>query len=93
MRRTRLNSDVTPVSDFRANAAELIARVRNSRRPLLLTQRGRSAAVVLAVDEYDQLIEEIDTLRDIRTAEEQLERGQVLSNAKAKSRLRGRFRS
>ncbi len=92
MRRLKLDTDIKPVSEFRAKAANLIERVRNTRRPLVLTQRGRSAAIVVAVDEYEQLVEELETLRDIRTAEEQIEAGQTISNRQAKARLRRRFR-
>jgi len=91
MPRVKLDTDIKPVSEFRAKAADLIERVRNTRRPLVLTQRGRSAAVVVAVDEYEQLLEEIETLRDLRKAEDQINRGQAVSNQHAKIKLRRRF--
>lgn len=90
-RRVKLNTDVKPVSEFRANAAELIEHVRSSRRPLVLTQRGHSAAVVLDVAEYERMIDEIELLRDVRTAIQQLEAGQAVSNRDAKAELRRRF--
>ena len=46
MRQPRLDTDIRPVSEFRANVADLIEQVRNSGRPLVLTQRGHSAAVL-----------------------------------------------
>ena len=49
MGRPKYDTDIRPVSEFRANAAELIDQVRESGRPLILTQRGHSAAVVLDV--------------------------------------------
>ncbi len=47
MKRLRIEQDVQPVSAFRANAAKLIEQVQSHKRALVLTQRGRSAAVVL----------------------------------------------
>jgi prevent-host-death family protein len=91
MRRPRFNTDIKPVSEFRAKAADLIDQVRRTRRPIVLTQRGHAAAIVVAVDEYEQLIEELETLRDIRTADEQLDEGRGISNRMAKNRLRRRF--
>ena len=90
-RRVRLDSDVKPVSEFRSNAAQLIEHVRTSGRPLVLTQRGHSAAVVLKVSEYEEMIDEIDTLRDIHTAVQQIEARQGVSNRDAKAELRRRF--
>jgi prevent-host-death family protein len=92
MKRLKLDTDISPVSEFRANAAELIDRVRTSKRPVVLTQRGRSAAVLLDVNEYEDLLDEIELLRDVRTAVKQLDEGKVLSNRQAKAELRRRFR-
>lgn len=90
-RRLKLDTDIRPVSEFRANAAELIEHVKKSRRPLVLTQRGHSSAVVLDVAEYERMVEEIDLLSDVRTAVQQVDAGQALSNRDAKAVLRRRF--
>jgi prevent-host-death family protein len=90
-RRVNLNTDIKPVSEFRANAAELIEHVKNSGRPLVLTQRGHSAAVVLDVGEYERMVEEIELLSDVRTAIQQIDAGQAVSNRDAKAELRRRF--
>jgi len=92
MRSTKLGLVMKSVSEFRANAAELIEQVRNTRRALVLTQRGYSAAVVLDVTDYAELVEELGLLRDVRTAMKQVEAGEVLSNREAKAELRRRFR-
>ncbi len=91
-RRVKLNTDIKPVSEFRANAAELIEQIRTSRRPLVLTQRGHSAAVVLDVAEYERMVDEIELLSDVRTAIQQIEAGAAISNRDAKAELRRRFR-
>jgi antitoxin YefM len=90
-RHLRIATDIKPVSDFRANAAGMIEQVKTSGRPLVLTQRGESAAVLLDVAVYQELIEEIELLSDVRTAMKQVELGQVLSNSAAKAELRKRF--
>ena len=90
-RRVKLHTDIKPVSEFRANAAELIDHVRSSKRPLVLTQRGHSAAVVLDVDEYERMVEEIELLSDVQVAMQQLEDGRGVSNREAKAQLRRRF--
>jgi antitoxin YefM len=90
-RRPKLHTDIKPVSEFRANAAELIEHVKSSGRPLVLTQRGHSAAVLLDVAEYERMIEEIELLSDVRTAVEQIDSGQAVSNRNAKAELRRRF--
>ncbi len=90
-RHLRIATDIKPVSDFRANAAGLIEQVKASGRPLVLTQRGESAAVLLDVAVYQELIEEIELLSDLRTSMKQIDEGKVLSNSAAKAKLRKRF--
>lgn len=90
-RRLKLDTDIKPVSEFRANAAELIEQIKSSRRPLVLTQRGHSAAVVLDVTEYERMLDAIELLSDVRTAIHQIEGGRAVSNRDAKAELRKRL--
>ena len=88
MAKLKPTEDIHPLSDFRSNAAAFVERVRRTGRPVVLTQRGRSAAVLLDVAEYEALVEELELLRDIRTAEKQLAAGKASSATAAKRRVR-----
>ncbi|MCG8458180.1 MAG: type II toxin-antitoxin system Phd/YefM family antitoxin [Holophagales bacterium] len=87
MRRLSLREDIRPVTEFRSNTASLIEQVQRTKRALVLTQRGHSAAVVMDVDEYERLLEELELLRDIQRAEEQLQRGEGVSHEAARDRV------
>ncbi len=50
--------DIQPLTAFRANVASFVDQVRETRRPLYLTQHGKSAAVILSTAEYEALVEE-----------------------------------
>ena len=63
MNRIKLNQDIKPLSDFRANAAAAINHVQETRRAMVITKRGYSAAVVLDVASYESMIDELDVLR------------------------------
>jgi prevent-host-death family protein len=56
MKRIDLVSDIRPLSEFRANTAALITQVRKTGRPLVLTQHGKSAVVLLDVQHYQSLL-------------------------------------
>jgi len=87
MRRIHLKEDVYPVSEFRSNAASLIRKVREKRRALVLTQRGRSAAVLLDAADYEDLLDEIELLRDVQTALKELDAGKGVSQDKARNQV------
>lgn len=44
--------DVHPVSDLARKARELIERARERQEPILITQRGRHAAVLVPIEVY-----------------------------------------
>jgi len=90
-RRIKVNTDIKPLSEFRANAAQLIEQVRTSGRRLVLTQRGRSAAVVQDVSDYEQMVDEMELLHDLQTGVQQIEAGKGISNREAKAEMRRRF--
>lgn len=87
-----LHDDIQPVSEFRANTAQTIQFVRESGRPMVLTQNGRSAAVLLDVAAYQALIDENELLRDLHTGMEDVRAGRVLPHADARTRLLARYR-
>ena len=86
MQRVVLDQDVKPISEFRANAASLVQQVQRTKRPLVITQQGRSAAVLLDVSEYEKLLAKLELLQDVHTAEEQIDSGQGLSQAAARKK-------
>lgn len=90
-RNLKVDTDIKPVSDFRANAAKMIEHVRSTGRPLVLTQRGHSAAVVMDVVAYEAMREEIEILSDIRISMKQIDEGKGISNREAKAELLRRF--
>jgi prevent-host-death family protein len=60
---------VIPVSDLRQDAAVVLKKIRNSREPLIITQRGRPAAVLLSVEEYEREHSERQLLRMLARGE------------------------
>lgn len=75
MKTPNLSKDIVPLSRFRAELAETVRRVRESRRPVVVTQHGESSVVVLDVDQYQALLDEVETARDIVAAERELAEG------------------
>jgi prevent-host-death family protein len=90
MPRLKPSEDVQPLSAFRANAAGFLDQVRTTKRPLVLTQHGKSAAVVLDVDEYEALVEEVELVREIREARAELARGEGIAHEEVVAELRAR---
>ena len=88
-----LEADIQPVSDFRANASALLQQVRDTGRPVVLTQRGRGAAVLLDIQSYQRLIDELDELRDVHQGLADVAKGRVIDHADVQARIESRLKS
>jgi prevent-host-death family protein len=51
-----LARDIHPLSDFKRKTTEFVQRLRETRRPVLLTLNGRPEVVVLDACSYQELI-------------------------------------
>ena len=79
--------DIQSLTTFRANVASFVDQVRETRRPLVLTQHGQSAAVLIGAAEYEALVEELEVLRDISISERQLAAGRGVAHDEVKAHL------
>jgi prevent-host-death family protein len=91
MPKLKPSRDIQPVTEFRANAAQFIEQVQETGEPVILTQHGRSAAVLLNVEAYESMIDELALLRDVRTAEKQVAAGMSRTHAAVAKKLRARL--
>lgn len=68
--------NIIPVSDLRQDAAKVLKRVRESEQPLIITQRGRAAAVMLSVEAYQRSERDRELLRLLARGEKEIETGE-----------------
>ncbi|MBA2542069.1 MAG: type II toxin-antitoxin system Phd/YefM family antitoxin [Deltaproteobacteria bacterium] len=76
-----------PVTEVKRRATEIIAELRHDKRPVLITERGRSAAVLLDVESYETMLRQLDLLGGIARGERAILENRVVSHAAARRRL------
>ncbi len=91
MKRIVLDQDIHSVSDFRAHANFYMKQIKQTARPLVLTQNGKSSAVVLDVTEYENLLEELELAREVRQARNEIRNGEVFTHADVKEKFSKKF--
>lgn len=87
----RPSTDVRPVTEFRANTSAIIDQMHSTKRPVILTQHGRSAAVLLDPEVYESLIDDLEMLRSLAVSETQVSTGAVISHEDVKHRIREKY--
>jgi antitoxin YefM len=92
MATVRPTQDIQPLTSFRANVAAFVDQVRATHRPLVLTQHGRSAAVLMGAADYESLVDEVELLRDIAVAERQIAAGEAIPHEEVMRQLKDRLK-
>lgn len=60
----RVAVDMMAVAELRAQLSKVLEELQRRSQPLYITQRGQARAVLLAVAEYDALLEQLEYLDD-----------------------------
>ncbi len=92
MRTINFEQNIKSLSEFKENALQLLKQINTTRRPLIITQHGKSKAVLMDVSEYQNLIEKLEILEDIYASEKQIAEGKGISHNQVKEELLKRFK-
>jgi antitoxin YefM len=57
--------NIRPLTEFRKKMKEYIKELNERREPIVLTQHGKSAAVLLNAEKYQDMQEQIDFMRKV----------------------------
>ena len=68
--------EIVPITDLRQDSSAVLKRVRSSREPVIITQRGRAAAVLLSVEEYERTENERQILLLLARGEKEIAQGE-----------------
>jgi len=67
--------NIVPITDLRQDATTIVKRVAASREPLVITQRGRAAVVMVSVEDYEHSQHELELLRLLARGQKEIETG------------------
>lgn len=71
--------ELVPVSDLRQDVAAVLKRLQGSGEPMVITQRGRAAAVLLSVEAHERRERELKLLQLLAQGEKEIAAGDVTS--------------
>ena len=91
MRPLRVSENIVPVSDFKARAADWLRRLVETSEPIVITQNGKAAGVLLSPAIYDELTERLRFVEAIEAGLADAEAGRLVSHEKVVADLGRRF--
>ena len=82
-----ISKDIEPLSEFRKKSADFVKRLKREKQPIILTQHGKSAAVLMDVSEFERFTKKIEMLEDLLEAKQQVEQGKTYTMDQARDRI------
>lgn len=89
MKALKISKDVVTLAEFKNQAASLLERIGTSSQPLLITQNGKPAGVLLSPAEFDRIQEQESSrfVTSVNRGLQDADSGKLLTASQAKSRL------
>ena len=87
LHRCRPSEDIIPFSECRNNLSTYINRVRETRRPILITQNGRAASYLVDAELLDTVFDQMELSRDIEISHRQFAEGKGIPHEEVFDRL------
>lgn len=84
----QVSQDVSPITELKSKAKAMLRRVQSSGRPLLITQRGRVAAILESVESYERREARYEQIEGVLKALKEAQSGKILPHDKALSILK-----
>ncbi len=84
---------IIPITDLQRQSSQIVNEVVESNEPVIITQRGRAAAVLLSAERYSRIEEDLDRLDELEMLSlierglEDFATGRTLSQKEVRARL------
>jgi prevent-host-death family protein len=88
MRNISVSSDIIPVGQFKSSLAKYLKDLQIRKNPLIITQNGKPAGVLVSPEEFDELRETKLFIDSISRGLVDSENGEVLTTSQIRTELK-----
>lgn len=83
--------DIRPISYIKTNAANILAQVNETHRPVIITQNGEAKAILLDTESYESMQNALNILKLISISEKDIMEGRVAEQSEVFSAIEKKF--
>ena len=80
MKSLQISEDILPIGKFKTQASQVLRKLREAQRPIVITQNGKPTAVLITPEEFDRLHERDRFLAAVREGLADSEAGRVVED-------------
>ncbi|MBU0479621.1 MAG: type II toxin-antitoxin system Phd/YefM family antitoxin [Proteobacteria bacterium] len=89
MKPIHVSEDIVSLSDFKNHASKMLRKVQTTHRPMIITQNGTPAGVIISPAEFDAFTEKNRFLEAINCGLADVKEGRVLTDKELDKALDG----
>ena len=93
MRPFQLSTDVVSIGELKVQAARILQRVNKDRCPIVITQHGKPAAVLVSTQDYDQMADHARFMQSVQRGLDDVQAGRVVDDNEIDAALEEAFKS
>ena len=75
-----ISQNIISLTEFKNKASKMLHKIQSSHRPLVITQNGKAAAVLVSPDDFDLLTEQVRFVDAVQRGLTDVQHGRVLSD-------------
>lgn len=87
MKTIRITSDIIPLGEFKSGISSCLKQVQATGHPLIITQNGRPAGVLLSPEEYDNLVYRKQFIESVEQGMVAAEAGELYGTEEVRAKL------
>lgn len=91
MKPMNLAEDILPLGEFKTHASQVLRKLHDSHRPVVITQNGRPAAVLITPEEFDRIRERERFLSAVREGLADADAGRMIDDEELERELDQEF--
>lgn len=80
MRPIHVSKDIVSLSDFKNHASKMLSRIQTSHGPIIITQNGKPAGVLISPADFDSLSENSRFSHAVKSGLADIEQGRMLTD-------------
>lgn len=80
MKTLQVSKDIIPLAQFKSQASKVFRQLHDAQRPIVVTQNGQAAAVLITPEEFDRLQYHDRFMASVRKGLEDAEAGRVIED-------------
>jgi prevent-host-death family protein len=80
MKSLQISEDILPIGKFKTQASQVLRKLHEAQRPIVITQNGKPTAVLITPEEFDRLHERDRFLEAVREGLADSEAGRVVED-------------